>query len=96
MQVETKHLTKKTIAPQSIQQNENANTATKHTKESSGIATLSATIASSIEMSEIVMVSNTALQQQDHAKAKGDGEFVLKSQRIENFRKASAFWKDTL
>lgn len=97
IRVEAKLSTKKPMATESMHQNENAKNTTKHTEESTDeTATLTATMASSMQLREIV-VSNTALEQQAHPnEVKGDGEFMLKSQRIENFRKASAFWKDSL
>lgn len=99
IRVEAKLSTKKTMTTESMHQNENANSKikAKHTEESTDeTATLTATMASSIQLREIV-VSTTALEQQAHSnEGKSDGEFMLKSQRIENFRKASAFWKDSL
>lgn len=96
MRMETKHSTIQTTVPKSMPQNDTSGIAMKCTKDRIDKATVSATIESSIERREIVMISNKVSQQPDIGDEKSDVTFVLKRQRIENFRKASAFWKDSI
>lgn len=49
----------------------------------------------SIQMQEIVTVTEAVIESEEHTINGKNGDFMLKSKMNENFRKASAFWKAT-